>query len=102
MTSQRGQFRELWVRVGDKALSALINGDRGWLIYFEAEEDPGFSSRNPAYDGPADALIEYYLDNGQRDEYPASWAYSLDEVMRALEYFRREGKRPTFIEWHRD
>lgn len=102
MTSKRGQFQELWVRVGDKALSALINGDRGWLIYFEAEEDPGFSSRNPAYDGPADAVIEYYLDNGQRDEYPASWAYPLDEVMRALEYFRREEKRPPFIEWHRD
>jgi hypothetical protein len=52
-----GQFQELWVRAGEKALSTLINGDRGFLIYFEADEDPGFTSRNPAYNAPADALI---------------------------------------------
>jgi hypothetical protein len=102
MSPKRGQFQELWVKAGDKALCALINGDRGWLMYLDEPGDSGFSSRNPAYDGPADATIEYYLDNGQRDEYPASWAYPIDEVMRALEYFRREEKRAPFVEWHRD
>lgn len=102
MAPKRDQFQELWVRAGDKSLSALINGEHGWLMYLDEPGDSGFSSRNPAYDGPADAMLEYYLNNGQRDEYPASWAYPLDEVTRALEYFRREEKRPAFIEWHRD
>jgi hypothetical protein len=95
-------FKEIWAYVGPKAMMALINGDRGWLMYLEEPSDTGFSSRNPEYDGPADARIEYFLDNGQRDEYPASWAYPVGEINRALDYFRREGERPAFIDWHRD
>jgi len=95
-------FDEVWVNVGEKSMAALINGDRGWLMYMEYEGDPGFSSRNPSYDGPPTAVIEYYLDNGQRDEYPAAWAYPIADVRRAVEHFRREGTRPPFIEWHRD
>ena len=102
MASKRDGFQEIWVKAGEKSMCALINGARGWLMYLDEPGDSGFSSRNPAYAGPADATIEYYLDNGQRDVYPASWAYPLTEVKRALAYFRREKKRPTFIKWHRD
>jgi hypothetical protein len=42
--------------------------------------DPGFSSRNLDYTGPADRVIEYRLDNGQVDEYPAFWALPVGEV----------------------
>jgi len=102
MGHERAGFQEVWVKVGDQSLCALINGDRGWLMYLREAGDSGFSSRNPVYDGPVDATIEYYLDNGQRDEYPASWAYPLEEVKRALDYFRREEKLPPFITWHPD
>lgn len=102
MGLQRAGFQEIWVEFGEKSLCALINGDRGWLIYLEESGDSGFSSRNPAYGGPADAVIEYELENGQHDEYPASWAYPIEEIERALEYFRRDGERPPFIQWHRD
>jgi len=71
-------------------------------MYLEEPGDPGSSSRNPVYDGPADATIDYVLENGQRDEYPASWAYPIEELERALFYFRREGRRPPFIERHED
>ena len=95
-------FQELWVHVDEQSMCALINGDIGWLMYLEEPGDSGLSSRNPAYKGPADGVIEYYLDNGQRDVYPASWAYPIDQILRALEYFRREERVPPFIEWHRD
>jgi hypothetical protein len=63
-------FEETWVQSPDgQALCALINGDRGWLMYLREEGDSGFSSRNPDYDGPAEAQIEYRLSNGQHDLY---------------------------------
>ena len=57
----------------DKSCARAINGDFGWLMYLRGNGDPGFSSRNPNYDGPPDAQIDYELSNGQRDLYPASW-----------------------------
>jgi hypothetical protein len=95
-------FQEIWEYFGEKAMCALINGAQGWLMYLDEPGDSGYSSRNPAYAGPAGAKLEYYLGNGQRDEYPAAWAYPVDVIQRADDYFRREGKRAPFIEWHRD
>jgi hypothetical protein len=96
-------FDEVWVDSPDgQALCALINGDRGWLIYLREAGDSGFHSYNPAYDGPPDAVIEYGLSNGQHDVYPASWALPVAEVRRALEYFEREHERPPFVAWHED
>ena len=63
-------FEDIYIRSPDPEgpiLCALINGDLGWLMYLRQEGDSGFSSRNPDYDGPADAQIEYRLDNGQHD-----------------------------------
>jgi hypothetical protein len=96
------RFQEIWVEVDGASICALINGDLGWLMFLPASGEPGFSSRNPAYDGPGDSTIEYRLENGQLDVYPSSWAYPIDEVRRALDYFRDEKKRPPFIDWHAD
>jgi hypothetical protein len=97
------RFREIRDVASDgQSLSALINGDLGWLMYQRGPDDPGFSSRNPNYAGVADATIEYVLGNGQRDEYPAAWAFSTSEVLRALEYFRVHRQPPPFASWHND
>lgn len=96
------RFEEIWVEAGEQRLCALINGDLGWLMYVPKEGDSGFSSRNPAYAGPANATVEYCLSNGQRDFHPAAWAYPVDVVRSALDYFEREEKRPPFIAWHAD
>ena len=96
-------FDEIWVELPDgQSLCALIHGDRGWLMYLREEGDSGFSSRNPDYDGPPDAQIEYCLGNGQHDWYPASWALPIAEVRRALSYFEREHRRPSFVVWHEE
>jgi len=83
-------------------MCALINGDQGWLMYLREPGDSGFSSRNPDYAGPADATIDYLLSNGQRDEYPASWALPLEVVERALEHFVATGEQAPFVKWHED
>jgi hypothetical protein len=97
------EYREVWENKPDgRALCALIHGDVGWLMYLREPGDSGFSSRNPAYAGPAHAVIDYMLSNGQRDEYPASWALPVATVERALAYFRKTGDRAPFVEWHAD
>lgn len=103
MGTDRSRFAEVWVHAPDgQAMAALINDDLGWLMYLRHDGDGGFSSRNPDYTGPADATIEYYLDNGQRDTYPASWALPISVVRRALESFEREHRPPPWISWHND
>ena len=75
-----------------------------WLadVSFPENGDAGFSSRNPNYTGPSDAKLEYFLNNGQGDEYPMAWALPIEEIHRALEFFEREKKPPHFITWHND
>ena len=103
MDANASPYRELWVESPDgKSLSALINGDLGWLAYFRYDGDGGFSSRNPGYDGPPDEMVEYRLDNGQHDFYPRAWAYPTPLIERALEYFRNHNEPPTFISWYND
>ena len=97
------QYREIWIQKSDgQSMCALINGDVGWLMYLRSGGDPGFSSRNRDYAGAESATIDYVLSNGQRDQYPASWALPTALVNRALDYFREEGKPPPFISWHND
>lgn len=99
----QSQFREVWVESPDgKTMCALISGECGWLMYLREEGDAGFSSRNPDYHGPADAMIEYRLNNGQHDLYPASWAYPLGVIERALQFFSERKAPPPFILWHND
>lgn len=103
MDSSDQQYREIWVENADgQSICALINGDLGWLMFLRYSGDPGFSSRNPDYNGAESAAIDYVLFNGQRDRYPASWALPFAVVDRALEYFRNEGKPPRFVFWHND
>lgn len=101
---RRRQFAEIWMQhaADSPSISALINGEAAWLMYLRFEGDAGFSTRNPNYAGPPKAKIEYYLSNGQRDEYPASWNITTNEAMRALEYyFLKEDKAP-WLEWHEE
>jgi len=97
------RHKEIWAKSPDgQSLCALINGNVGWLMYLRTIGDAGFSSRNPNYSGPESATIEYFLSNGQRDEFPASWALPIFEIRRALKYFRENNRPPPFINWHND
>lgn len=100
---EKNQFREIWVFTEDEqAMCALMNGAQGWLMYVREEGDAGFHSINPGYDGDRNAVMEFYLNNGQRDEYPVSYVIPAAEIERALQYFENEKKPPDFITWHND
>lgn len=85
-----------------KPMIALINGDLGWMMHLRCEGDAGFSSRNPAYTGDADELVECMLDNGQLDAYPKVWALPTDEVRSVLEHFFNTASPAPWITWHND
>lgn len=98
---EASSHKEIWVNAPDgQAMCALTSGELGWLMYLRHPEDAGFSSRNPSYDGPLEAEIEYVLSNGQVDRYPASWALPIQEVETALAYFNEHHRPPPFVHWH--
>ena len=95
-------FAEIRIdRGGFPSLLALLHGPNGILILTKEEADAGFSSRNPGYAGPGDAMIDYVLSNGQRDSYPAAWAYPRAAIFEALRSFAKTG-RLEGISWHDD
>ena len=95
-------FREIWINAdGGRALCALLNGERGFLMYLRMEGDAGFTSRNPAFTGH-DTPIEYRLRNGQEDKFPTSWALREDVIIAALEYFVSHEDKAPFVTWHDD
>jgi hypothetical protein len=99
----RLEFREIWLSAPDgQSLCALLNREVGWLMYLPAAGDAGFRSRNPAFSGSESVNIECRLNNGQVDAYPASWAISEVEILRALSYFVVHVTRPPFVEWQND
>ncbi|MCB1326814.1 MAG: hypothetical protein KDK35_16385 [Leptospiraceae bacterium] len=97
------QFSELWIeRDSFPTICALLNGENGWLMYLRYAGDAGFSSRNPNYDGPQDLMIDYHLQNGQHDRYPASWAYPRETIFSALRAFAESRQLNQLISWHND
>ncbi|HKV62481.1 MAG TPA: Imm1 family immunity protein [Candidatus Acidoferrum sp.] len=101
---RRTQFSEVWLQHTDgwPAIAALINAEAAWLMYLRHEGDAGFSTRNPQYSGLAKTKTEYYLSNGQRDEYPASWNITSSEALRALEYFFEQEAMAPWLTWQDD
>ncbi len=101
------KYQEIWIdsrdNPGGPLMMALINGDRGWLMYQRHPDgDAGYSSRNPSYDGESDAKLEFVLSNGQCDEYPLAWVISIEQIERAFSYFYMHESLPPFISWHQD
>jgi hypothetical protein len=97
------QYSEVWLEIGEEgpALMMLVNGDAAWLMYLQdVQDDAGSISRNPHYTGSAEAKKEFFLSNGQRDEYPAAWTLPLEEACAACDYFVLSGgDRSSAVYW---
>jgi hypothetical protein len=104
--ARQQQFTEVWLDAGEEgpALAMLVNAEHAWLMYLRDHEgDPGFSSRNPHYAGPPDALMKFILVNGQGDQYPVARTLSLEQAVGACEYFvATQGSRSPDIVWRND
>ena len=99
----RHGFAEICVDIGGfPVLTALVNGDVGWLMLQRYDGDAGFSSRNVAYLGDPRAVVSYTLSNGQIDEYPRAWTYSRTRILDAVRHFGQHGRVPDDIAWFND
>lgn len=97
------EFSEIWIEWQSfPSMCALINKGRGWLMYLRYDGDAGFSSRASDRAAESDQLLEFYLANGQRDEYPVAWTLPTQEVLMALEAFAQTGSVPEEISWYND
>lgn len=99
------RFSEVWLEADGEgpSLSLLVNGDRAWLMYLPSDGSAGFSSRNPGYDGPREAMLPFEIENGQGDEFPLAWTLPLHETIAACEYFVTSGgERSPALGWHDD
>lgn len=106
---EKEQYKEIWIypeetEDDERAMVALINQDWGWLMYLREDGDSGFSSRNPDYAGTDDdgKTMDFMLSNEQLDHYPLSYVLSVEQVMKALDYFEKHHELPEFITWHND
>ena len=98
------RFSEVWLYSDSSwpAICALVNGEAAWLMFLRQEGDSGFSTRNPNYAGPKDAVIEYFFSNGQRDEYPAERDITKSEALRALEHFMETQEMAPWLHWQEE
>ncbi len=104
---ENGQYKEIWVYLketdDERVMCGLINGDYGWLNYYNEEGDSGLSSRNPNYTGTDnDSETMNFIINGELNPYPLSYVLPAEQVVKALEYFEQYHKIPPFIMWHDD
>ena len=81
-------------------LLMLTHDDRAVLLYFRYDGDAGLTSRDPAYAGPSDAMLDFRLSNGQVDTYPACWTIPLADGVRALEYAFLHRERAPWVTWN--
>jgi hypothetical protein len=89
-------FSHLWLDRDDgRSLSALLNGDLGFLTCFR------LTSRNPDSQGPADATVEYRLQSGHHAWHPAA-GLPAATCLKAVEQFERTGEPAPFVTWHND
>lgn len=103
---EKEQYKEIWIYAeetedDDRAMLALLNGDYGWLMYLNEEGDAGLSSRNTEYAGTDDdgKTMDFMMSNGQMDRYPLSYVLPAEQVMKALDYFKKYHQLPPFIMW---
>ncbi len=93
---------ELSASGGGPILTALINGPVGWLMFLGEPGDAGFHSVNPDNLDDPDSKIEFVLANGQRDEYPASWALRRNMIAAVLDQFRLNPGKSDKVLWSED
>jgi len=84
------------------SILTLINDEYGWMLFFRYDGDAGFHTINKNYDGNDFDVLEYYLSNGQLDEYPAKYALNRRTIVNCLKEFIVTGKAPEYIDWIND
>ena len=98
----RPHYAELYLSGREGTLFISKTGDKAYLMFLRYYGDTGFHLINPNYDGPADAMLELYMENGQGDEKPLSEWTSVEEAQRVAEHFFLYGEKAPWVSWHDD
>jgi hypothetical protein len=94
---------EIWLTgPEEQALCILVNGETASLLSLPEEGEPGWSSVNPDYDGPEDAMAAFVLADGRQDEVLASSAVPLSVALQAAEHFVETFEPAPFVVWSED
>ena len=96
-------FLELWLTLpADICISALINDDRALVIFGRYDGDAGLSSRSRDFADDDGQQLEFYLSNGQRDQYPLAWTIPTTDALAAFDHAFLYHKAAPWILWHDD
>jgi hypothetical protein len=75
-----------------------LTGDRAWVTHFTEIGGVDSYCRDVTCGGP-DEMVEFLLDNGQRDDIHRYWTVTRAEGLQALEYFLLHGERDPGLSW---
>lgn len=94
-------IHEFWLSHHDGPRICLLrNGGHALVMIQSFDEDPGVVALAPDSSrvrGP----VQFTLQNGQRDEYPAHWIVEADQAFAAIEYFFATTAQTPALEWTR-
>jgi hypothetical protein len=71
-------------------------------MFSRHEGDPGLSSRSRDIADAGEQVLEFYLSNGQRDEYLLEWTIPLSDALSAFDYAFTYQQPAPWISWHDD
>jgi hypothetical protein len=96
-------YLELWLTLpADICISTLINDSRALVIFGRYDGDAGLSSRSRDDTDDSGQQLEFYLSNGQRDEYPLAWTIPTKDALAAFAYAFLHHQAAPWILWHDD
>jgi hypothetical protein len=99
------QFAQVQLVLGERPehnLFALFNGDRAVLSYTRNIDEASYSAGTGGGTAGDEGQVEFYLSNGQCDEYPLAETITATDAARAFEFFFRRRELPSWIEWRKD
>lgn len=94
-------IQEFWLSHRDGPRMCLLRNLGQALVMFQSsDDDPGVVALAP--DSPRFASpVQFTLQNGQRDEYPAQWIVAVERAFAAIEHFFATTAQTPALEWIR-
>jgi hypothetical protein len=102
---RRKQFADVQMVFGqlpEHNLFALFNRHRAVISYSFNIDEACWSARDSEGTGSENPMLEFYLSNGQCDEYPWAETVPAGEAVKAFEYLFLNAELPSWIKWHKD
>lgn len=94
-------IQEFWLSHRDGPRICLLrNLGQAVVMFQSSDDDPGMVALAPD-SGPFRGPVQFTLQNGQRDEYPAQWIVEADKAFAAIEYFFATIAQTPALEWIR-